>query len=307
MPQGIEVFVEEGFAEITVPDKTLRGQVLNSILAHTPVALIEKDTRKGKHVVYRIPEGNARDAGLLDESAVEGRLPIKGDMGLAQDLVDADPQVSGRGGQHGEYRTPMPHLPDTFYAGVPTVDGPVGNSDLQFTEPQPNNGAIRGPLRPNKPAPVHGTSVPEGASILTADLQARIRENTPNPVDYAPTRVPREELVPHAQATIAATVDRAPQGPAKPASGIGIGPNAGRVVEGQPGGEAGTTTVSAPDIIAEQRDVEGKGGPDAQTTSNEPVPTADWTVADLRDYAKNHNIDLEGATKKADILVKIRG
>ena len=36
-------------------------------------------------------------------------------------------------------------------------------------------------------------------------------------------------------------------------------------------------------------------------------PDESWTVADLRAYAKAHDIDLEGATVKADILDAIKG
>ncbi len=271
MPNNVEVWVEEGFAEITVADRELRGQVLNKILEHTPVALIEKDTRKGKHVIYRIPEGNAREAGLLD-GAKDGVVPLKADTGMAQDLVDADPQVSGRGDSWGEYRSPIIPLKETFYAGGPTVTGPVTNSDLQHTAPQDANVSFSGPLRPNKPEAVDGPSVPEGASLLARDLQAHVRENTINPVDYAPGHVARDERVPVAQGTIAAVVDREPQGPSEPASGIGIGPNAGRVVEGQPGGEAGSTTTSAPDIITEQHDADRTVAAPSATAGVAPEP-----------------------------------
>lgn len=43
------------------------------------------------------------------------------------------------------------------------------------------------------------------------------------------------------------------------------------------------------------------GGADGAT------PDASWTVADLRDYAKANNVDLDGATAKADILAAIKG
>ena len=36
-------------------------------------------------------------------------------------------------------------------------------------------------------------------------------------------------------------------------------------------------------------------------------PTEQWTVPELKGYAEAHAIDLEGATKKADILAKING
>lgn len=39
----------------------------------------------------------------------------------------------------------------------------------------------------------------------------------------------------------------------------------------------------------------------------EQVPNDDWTVPHLREYAKAHDIDLGGATKKADILKAIKG
>lgn len=278
MPNGVEVFVSEGFAEISVPDRQKRAEVHRLILEHTPVRLIEKDSRKGKFVVYRIPEGNAREAGLLDEVRDEP-LQYKQDMGYGQALVDADPKTTDKregGVQHGEYGTILPTVADTAYQAMPTTGGNVHDGDLNFTEPQPNNGKIRAELRPNKPV-VDAEAVPQPpayASETASALQARIRANRPKPNDYAPTHVPREERVPVAQATIAATVDRAPQGPAEPLSGFGIGPNAGRVVEGQPGGEPGPTTVSRPDIITQQRtDAAGLDPQETSLDSTSPEPS----------------------------------
>ena len=37
------------------------------------------------------------------------------------------------------------------------------------------------------------------------------------------------------------------------------------------------------------------------------TPDASWTVADLREWAKTNNVDLDGATAKADILTAING
>lgn len=55
-------------------------------------------------------------------------------------------------------------------------------------------------------------------------------------------------------------------------------------------------------------------GPDEGGESTPGVPAVDgdvpddeWTIADLRAYAKAHGIHLEGATAKADILAKING
>lgn len=318
MPAGIETFVDEGFAEITVPDKALRAEVLGKILEHTPAPLVEKDTRKGKYVVYRIPEGNARAAGLIDGDAPSGVIPIKGDMGKAQALVDADPKTTDKragGVQHGEYGTILPTVADTAYQAMPTTRNNVHDGDLNFVDPQDANGKIRAELRPNKNVADPNQMIDDAIELLSkpvvslpaAALQEKIRLNTPRPNDYARARVPRDQLVPSSQATIAATVDRAPQSPAEPAVGIATGPNAGRVVEGQPGGDAGPTTVSAPDIIAEQRELSTADAPDVLTPAKGEKPNDGWKVDELREYAKANDIDLGGATKKADILKALEG
>jgi hypothetical protein len=281
MPQGVETFVDEGFASISVPDTELRAEVLGKILAHTPAALIEKDTRTGRNVVYRIPEGNARAAGLID-GPTDANLGYKQDTGFSQDLVDADPQVTDRGDSWGEYRTILPTVADTAYQAMPTAPGHgVQDGDLNFTEPTDANGKVRGPLRPNKNVDSNVPQPPAGASTTAAALQAKIRDARPaTPTDLLPTRVPRNETVPHAQATIASVVNRAPEGPSEPATGIGIGPNAGRVVEGQPGGEAGDITLSAPDIITQRRQQDTAiSAPSTTTGTGETVTTEGVTEA----------------------------
>jgi hypothetical protein len=321
MPTGVEVFIEDGFAEITVPDRKKRAEVLNAILEHTPVALVEKDTRKGKYVIYRIPVGNAEEAGLVD-GAVEGVVPLKADTGMAQDLVDADPRVSGRGGQHGEFRTITPSVVEHGYQAMPTASGHgVQDGDLNFVEPQDANGIIRQPLRPGKPVD-SAPDRPAGATLSASELQKRVRAHTINPVDYAPTHVPLDQRVPSAQGTIAATVNRAPLDPSEPASGIGIGPNAGRVEPSE--GDAPETPLSPSvsnvdhletpdgdwanieDAPAEDPDdLDASDAPRILVPDENDEPTMDWVIADMRKYAEDHGIDLEGATKKADILAKI--
>ena len=54
---------------------------------------------------------------------------------------------------------------------------------------------------------------------------------------------------------------------------------------------------AAPEAAAQSAD-----GEDATST-----PDESWTVADLREYAKANDIDLHGATSKADILAAING
>ncbi|MBV9923199.1 MAG: hypothetical protein JOY78_20430, partial [Pseudonocardia sp.] len=127
MPQGVEVIVEDGFATIHAPDREVRADVLRRLLAATPPRLIETQTRTGPNVTYRVPEGNAREAGLLDGEAVD-ELP-HGDSGFAAALLAADRSVNGA-------RLPLERTvgDDTYVAGR---DG---------------NATITGPLHPNHPA-----------------------------------------------------------------------------------------------------------------------------------------------------------
>lgn len=155
MPAGVEVFVEDGFAEITVPDPALRAEVLRDILAATPAALVEKDTRKGKYVVYRIPVGNATVAGLIDGDEKSGVIPLKADTGYAEALVEAEPfekHGSKHGGNHGDWHVPSNTVADQAYQAMPSTGNGVVTQEA-VNNPVPDttrNGKIRADLRPNK-------------------------------------------------------------------------------------------------------------------------------------------------------------
>lgn len=70
-------------------------------------------------------------------------------------------------------------------------------------------------------------------------------------------------------------------------------------------GEARTLVDSQADRILAGRDADGnrvaKEEKDAELTS----PHAEKTVAELREYATEHGVDLGGATKKDEILAAI--
>lgn len=69
MPEGVDVTVEDGDAVIEFTDPTKRSPGLFALLQiGTPPELIEKTTGRGR-VRYRVPEGNARAAGLIDDPA----------------------------------------------------------------------------------------------------------------------------------------------------------------------------------------------------------------------------------------------
>lgn len=66
MPKGVSVVVSDGFAEIDFTDPALRGVALGKLIALGGPESIETDTG-GRRRTYRVPEGNAREVGLLDD------------------------------------------------------------------------------------------------------------------------------------------------------------------------------------------------------------------------------------------------
>lgn len=118
MPEGISVVVDdEGFASITFEDRTLRGPALDRLIKLGGPETIEKSTEDG-YPVYRVPEGNARAVGLLDDSA-----PIS----PAADDTPADPASDATGGDgqddagHDD-APPAPEILAAFPEGEPTDD-----------------------------------------------------------------------------------------------------------------------------------------------------------------------------------------
>lgn len=129
MPEGIVATVDDGFATLDFVDKSLRGPALQALLEIGGPATIETLTRVGPRRQYRVPEGNAREAGLLDgegeprarglasiEDQPEGTLEdgVRGaftpgsagiDSGAAAALKAADPNVNA-GTDDADWHTP---------------------------------------------------------------------------------------------------------------------------------------------------------------------------------------------------------
>lgn len=85
MPEGIIAEIDGGFATIDFVDRSLRGPALQKLLEIGGPETIETLTRSGPRRQYRVPEGNAREAGLIDEA---GTL-VRGDTGSADRLASA--------------------------------------------------------------------------------------------------------------------------------------------------------------------------------------------------------------------------
>lgn len=139
MPAGIEVVVEEGFATIDFVDGTLRGPGLAKLLeVGTPPEAIEKLTREGPRAVYVVPEGNAREAGLLDEVDDDDQPPAgmtdetTGDDGSGAALPLAEPVSTDADGTA---------IGDPTQEPLPTGDfapkaWPEGDPELDWRRPE---------------------------------------------------------------------------------------------------------------------------------------------------------------------------
>ena len=66
MAYGVIVTVEDGFATLDFTDPRLRATALGVLLDIGGPETIETDTG-GPRRTYRVPEGNAREAGLMDD------------------------------------------------------------------------------------------------------------------------------------------------------------------------------------------------------------------------------------------------
>lgn len=86
MPEGIIAEVDGGFATIDFIDRSLRGPGLAKLLEIGGPETVETLTRSGPRKKYRVPEGNAREAGLLDG---DGDVAVVGDTGAADSLAGA--------------------------------------------------------------------------------------------------------------------------------------------------------------------------------------------------------------------------
>ncbi|GFG68096.1 hypothetical protein MKUB_55860 [Mycobacterium kubicae] len=89
---GIDVAVRDGFAIIDFVDPALRGPALAKLVEIGGGASIESFTRGTPRKVYRVPEGNAREAGLLTDATTVDALQPAADTGFAAALADAGHQ-----------------------------------------------------------------------------------------------------------------------------------------------------------------------------------------------------------------------
>ncbi|MBV9869438.1 MAG: hypothetical protein JO214_02330, partial [Frankiaceae bacterium] len=156
MPEGIIATADaEGFVAIDFVDPSLRGPALKKLIDIGGPETIETLTRVGPRRQYRVPEGNAREAGLLDEATVQSArglntdgTPNNGgggpdmtvgalghtDTGAAAALKAADPNVNAGGGENW-------HTPTAEYTSANKYVGTTSAAAERALAPSPFTGS----------------------------------------------------------------------------------------------------------------------------------------------------------------------
>lgn len=194
MPSGIETFVADGFATVDFVDPALRGPALAKLIAIGGPESIQTITRDGPRRKYTVPEGNAREAGLIDGTVA---ATAHGDQKFAKALAAADPIAHG-----GEFRPDVHTVKGANAAGPVSQSQVAGNQSVSTTESEHSTlteGAIAPPhvaviakiqadrarayhdrearrveLAPDNVAPVSGTpTIAAQKGALASDPQSR--------------------------------------------------------------------------------------------------------------------------------------
>lgn len=126
MPEGIIATDNgDGFVTLDFVDKSLRGPALAELVEIGGAASIETISRFGPRRQYRVPLGNATEAGLVDEeNTVEGVRSAGRDTGAAAALVAADPNVNP-GADNANWHTPVDQ-----YTSANAYVGQVPNDEV---------------------------------------------------------------------------------------------------------------------------------------------------------------------------------
>jgi hypothetical protein len=188
MPKGIIATVDNGFAQLDFVDPELRGPALQALIDIGGPETIETVTRVGPRRQYRVPEGNAREAGLLDEADTEVRPRSAGqDTGAAQALADADPNANP-GDDGADWHTPVAE-----YTSANSFVGQVPNEEV-LDRPQVHTGDA-------------GSYGGSGDTPLHADVIGHVLENSSvravGGVDPNITESNAEQQIPASQLNLA--------------------------------------------------------------------------------------------------------
>lgn len=171
MPEGISVIVDdEGFANITFENPLLRGPALDKLIKIGGAETVDKTTENG-YPTYRVPEGNARAAGLL-----QSRRPA---------VVDVEPDITGVPAEVVHVAADGTETPL-----VPDADGLVtlvsGGSDTGTAPVEPQ-------VDPNQPAPQGNSDEPPSDPEATPADNGGQTEPAPKDAPRYPAGEPSDE------------------------------------------------------------------------------------------------------------------
>lgn len=313
MPAGIIATDDgNGFVTLDFVDKSLRGPALAKLVEIGGAATIETVTRVGPRRQYRVPAGNAAEAGLLDE-AVERVRSAGYDTGAAQALVDADPNKNA-GDDGADWHTPVGE-----YTSANSFVGQVDNAEVLHDRAQVHTGDAES-FGGQAEAPIHRDVIDHALENSTVLAVGGVQPAT---------EVEPRALVPVSQINASLADQDAALG-----SDPGARPDAGGefIAEGytspqqtredagsavQSPDETGDTVIdAAPGVTPEPTPptvVEGSGAGDVTPPDTEDIieypegnPTSSWTRPELDAYAlRVKGLDTSGLPNKTEVLAAI--
>lgn len=311
MPEGILATVDDGFATIDFVDPSLRGPALAQLVELGGAESIETITRSGPRRQYRVPEGNAREVGLLDEatgdhprgavdhseedSALEPEGGVRGaftpgsagtDSGAAAALKAANPNTNASAANAGDW-----HTPTAEYTSENKYVGTTSAAAERALAPSPFTGA----------ATSHGGS--NAAETPThADVQARVKAFK----QANPKGAPRGEAAPHAPVQALNTGLKAQ--PSALADDPGARPDEGGTARG---------VYSSPQAVRGGKVSDGPAGAESAQDEAKDIPAVDypegtpndgWRRDELNAYALDKKgLDTTELPSKKAVLAAIEG
>lgn len=317
MPAGIIATDDgNGFVTLDFVDKSLRGPALAKLVEIGGAATIETVTRVGPRRQYRVPAGNAAEAGLLDE-AVERVRSAGYDTGAAQALVDADPNKNA-GDDGADWHTPVGE-----YTSANSFVGQVDNAEV-LDRAQVYTGDAEG-FGGQAEAPIHRDVIDHALENSTVRAVGGVLPATEtDPVPLVPVSQINLGLAEQDAAL------RSDPGARPDAGGEVVADNYTTVQASRDGqgvksdAEVGSTVIdAAPGVTPDPTDptiVEGQnadGGdapgeptpPDTEDVIEYPqgTPTSSWTRPELDAYAlKVKGLDTTGLANKTEVLDAIK-
>lgn len=158
MPEGVIAEVRDGFATIEFTDPSLKAAALGRLLKIGGPRSIETITRDGPRRRYRVPEGNAQEAGLLDTVVDALQRGDQGTLGESDAL------------QRGTSPIGTPTARASYVAATPSEEIHVGDHHVATTlVPKPEGSKGRRGRKPT-PEPAEKIDAPPAGLSRPADF-----------------------------------------------------------------------------------------------------------------------------------------